>query len=155
MDEEQFWSCALGEWVRDCVCGTSASDPWPILEPNQWPFVSGLQFRYSELCDGVALNLVLCYITSNDTMGMVLLQHHHQQPQHPIKNAVERSESLSSGVSSGSVTATRLQQASQAVRLRQFQHLLNGLRQFYRRNSVLVVSLPDVMSIVKFPVPDI
>ncbi|KAL3111186.1 hypothetical protein niasHT_017380 [Heterodera trifolii] len=159
MDEGQFWSCALGEWVKDCVCGTSAADPWPILDPSQWPIVPNLQLRYAELCDGVALNLVLCYMTSNDTVGLVLLHQHNQS----AKNVVERSESLSSGVSSaggGSVnggggTVPTQHQPSQAVRLRHFQHLLNGLRQFYRRNSVLVLSLPDVMSIVKFPVPEV
>ncbi|KAL3072002.1 hypothetical protein niasHS_016085 [Heterodera schachtii] len=162
MDEGQFWSCALGEWVKDCVCGTSTADPWPILDPSQWPIVPSLQLRYAELCDGVALNLVLCYMTSNDTVGLVLLHQHNNQS---AKNVVERSESLSSGVSSaggGSVnggggggTVATQHQPSQAVRLRHFQHLLNGLRQFYRRNSVLVLSLPDVMSIVKFPVPEV
>uniref|UniRef100_A0A1I7YV94 HOOK_N domain-containing protein n=1 Tax=Steinernema glaseri TaxID=37863 RepID=A0A1I7YV94_9BILA len=125
MEEEEFWAGPLGRWIVDCA----ASGVGSIVPQHQWRCADRINatVEYAELCNGYVLNLIYFFIDPTSV------------------NSVLVKEVASSNF-----------QVDHPTRFRLFTLLLHNLHKFYRNrlNRLIVMTLPDVFTIVRNPTSD-
>ncbi|KAI1719188.1 hypothetical protein Ddc_08390 [Ditylenchus destructor] len=163
LNEDQFWSSALGTWIKDCICSTSEIAPsrtWRHRTRNELqPTDDEQPVQYSELCDGYALNLIFLFIdpeASDQIDGLIrertslptITCSHTKNPSTSSEGSPDNAlPNTPTSLSPTSITAPL------PGRLKAFRVLLHNLRTFYRSRSQLLMSLPDAVTIVRHPVP--
>uniref|UniRef100_A0A0N4ZTK6 HOOK_N domain-containing protein n=1 Tax=Parastrongyloides trichosuri TaxID=131310 RepID=A0A0N4ZTK6_PARTI len=130
MNEEVFWSGCLAKWIKDLLAGEEPLIPINSLQngnsiDNKFNNKNGkstLEIQYQDLCEGFLLNLVYFYADS-DSIDFNLLNN------------------------------SNLETRDFTTRLKYFKVLLSNLYQFYknRLGKVIVMSLPDLISIARNP----
>uniref|UniRef100_A0A913HJ24 HOOK N-terminal domain-containing protein n=1 Tax=Strongyloides stercoralis TaxID=6248 RepID=A0A913HJ24_STRER len=133
MNEEVFWSGCLGEWIKDLLAGEEPLIPVNTLkigyninnETTIHDNLKKIELQYKDLCDGFLLNLVYFYADS-DSIDFNLLNN------------------------------SNLEVRDFTARLKYLKVLLSNLCQFYenRLGRVIVMSLPDLISIARNPSTD-
>uniref|UniRef100_A0A914DSR5 Uncharacterized protein n=1 Tax=Acrobeloides nanus TaxID=290746 RepID=A0A914DSR5_9BILA len=127
MDEDQFWSHALGAWIKDCICGPSTSALVPETSWRQAELID-TPVKFEELCDGFLLNLIFFYINPESIdRNLVLLR-----------------------------TTENFSSLDTPTKLRFFHTLWKNLHNFYKtklNRLIIMQDLPDTLSIVRNPAP--
>uniref|UniRef100_A0A0N5BK70 HOOK_N domain-containing protein n=1 Tax=Strongyloides papillosus TaxID=174720 RepID=A0A0N5BK70_STREA len=133
MNEEVFWSGCLAEWIKDLLAGEEPLIPINTLkigyninnENSIENNFRNVELQYKDLCDGFLLNLVYFYADS-DSIDFNLLNN------------------------------SNLEIRDFTGRLKYLKVLLSNLCQFYenRLGRVIVMSLPDLISIARNPSTD-
>ncbi|CEF62921.1 Girdin [Strongyloides ratti] len=133
MNEEVFWGGCLAEWIKDLLAGEEPLIPVNTLKigyniDNENTIQNNfkrIELQYKDLCDGFLLNLVYFYADS-DSIDFNLINN------------------------------SNLEIRDFTGRLKYLKVLLSNLCQFYenRLGRVIVMSLPDLISIARNPSTD-
>ncbi|OZC09773.1 hypothetical protein X798_03176 [Onchocerca flexuosa] len=68
--EEHFWNKPLGAWIKDCIIGSDA-----LLPEATWRMQAyhGRALQFSELCDGFVFSL-LFVLVEPDTLNLIIMR---------------------------------------------------------------------------------